>query len=141
MSVTIHEGAEALIVSSDHKIRKELADNLRVHRMHPLLSSSAVQGLLVLSSHSVSIALCEDRLIDAEYLDFVHHARRLARDVPVIVVTQVFDADERITAIASGDFHYVGWPPDRPEFEYALLSAFREHDRRRNLMSEQAASR
>lgn len=80
-------------------------------------------------------------MIDAEDVDFAHHARRLARDVPVIVVIQVFDADKRIAAIASGDFHYVGWPPDRPEFEYALLSAFPEHDRRHNLMSQQAASR
>lgn len=68
----------------------------------------------VLSSHSISIVLCEDRLIDGEYLDFVQHAGRLARDVPVI---------------------------DRLEFEYALLNAFHEHDRRHNLMAEKAARR
>jgi DNA-binding NtrC family response regulator len=109
--------------------------------MHPLLSSSAVQGLLVLSSHSISIVLCEDRLIDGEYLDFGQRAGQLARDVPVIVVSQVFDEDERVTAIASGAFHYVRWPPDRLEFEYALLNAFHEHDRRHNLMAEKAARR
>lgn len=133
------EVPKALVVSSNDELRKELADTLRHYGMRPLLSSSVVQGLCVLSVHSVYIVFCEDRLIDGDYLHFVDGAKRLAKKVPLVVVTQAFDIGEHAIAITSGAFDHLGWPPHRAEIEWALLNAFHERDHRRNLPEKQTS--
>ena len=96
----------ALVVSSNDELRKELADTLRHYGMRPLLASSVVQGLCVLSDHPINIVFCEDRLIDGDYLHFVDGVKRIAPRVPLVVLTQAFDINERAIALTSGVLEY-----------------------------------
>ena len=52
------EVPKVLVVSSNDELRRELADTLRHYGMYPLLSSSVVQGLCVLSDHSIDVVFC-----------------------------------------------------------------------------------
>jgi DNA-binding NtrC family response regulator len=130
---------KALVVSSNDELRKELAGTLQHYGMCPLPASSVVQGLCVLSGHSIDVVFCEDRLIDGDYLHFVDGAKRIAPKVALVVVTQAFDINEHAIAIASGVFDHVGWPPHRSEIERVLQNTLQDHDRWCSLPAEQAS--
>jgi DNA-binding NtrC family response regulator len=112
-----------LVVSSDEEVRRSLADILVRCGLAPLFSSTVAGSGIVLSRRKVFVVLSHNFLIDGGYEDIVKAVRLSDTNVPVIVVSRTGDWPEYLTAIHTGVFDYLAYPPIRGELEGIIKNA------------------
>ena len=116
-----------LIVSHDKGHRDLLANSASGQGSDAVCCGTigAAQGSLI--RQHFDAVICEDELPDGNFEDLLQYACvPLGRKVPIIVVSRLDDWDSCLTAMRSGAFDYVAFPPQRGEVERSLDMAFAE---------------
>jgi DNA-binding NtrC family response regulator len=72
--------------------------------------------------------LCDEFVVDGNYLAVVEVLERADRKVPVIVVSRTGDWPEYLTAIRNGAFDYVAYPPVPGELQRIIRNAFLQRE-------------
>jgi DNA-binding NtrC family response regulator len=117
-----------LVVSSDDQVRRKLAEILGQCGLAPVLASTVNESGMALAGHEVFIVLCDD-LVDGRYEDIVKLAGRFNTKLPVIVLSRTGDWPEYLTAIRSGAFDYVPYPPIPQDLHWIIRNALSGHKR------------
>ena len=89
----------------------------------PLFSSTVAESGSVLSRRKVFVVLSHNFLIDGGYEDIVKAVRLSDTNVPVIVVSRTGDWPDYLTAIHTGAFDYLAYPPIPGELERIIKNA------------------
>ena len=120
------EQMKGLVVSSDDEVRRELAEMLRQRGLAPVLASTVAESRMRLSGSQVQIVICEDWLGDGKYDAVVRITNQTNAGAPVIIFSRTGDWLEYLTAMRTGVFAYLAYPPLPGEFERTLQNALRE---------------
>jgi DNA-binding NtrC family response regulator len=117
---------KGLVVSSDDEVRRKLAEMLRQRGLAPVFASTVAESRMRLSRSQVQIVICEDWLGDGKYDAVVRITNQINTAVPVIVFSRTGDWLEYLTAMRTGVFDYLAYPPLPGEFERTIQNALRE---------------
>jgi DNA-binding NtrC family response regulator len=120
------EQMKGLVVSSDDEVRRKLAEMLRQRGLAPVFASTVAESRTRLSRSPVQIVICEDWLGDGKYDAVVRITNQINAGAPVIVFSRTGDWLEYLTAMRTGVFDYLAYPPFPGEFERTLQNALRE---------------
>jgi DNA-binding NtrC family response regulator len=117
---------KGLVVSPDDEVRRKLAEMLRQRGLAPVFASTVAESGMRLCRSRVQIVICEDWLGDGKYDAVVRIANQINAGAPVIVFSRTGDWLEYLTAMRTGVFNYLAYPPLPGEFERTLQNALRE---------------
>jgi len=121
-----------LVVSSDDKVRRKLAQVLRQCALAPVLACTVAESGMVLAGHEISVVLCDDRMDDGKYEDIVKLVVRSGTKSPVIVVSRTGDWPEYLAAMCDGAFDYLAYPPIPGDLQETIRNALLEQQRHVN---------
>jgi len=113
-----------LVVSADDEIRQKLAESLDHCSLRAILASSSAEALIALTRHNVCMVLCAEFVTDGDYRGVVEIAKRVDRNLPVIVVSRTGDWPEYLEAMNTGIFDYLAYPPIPGELPRVIRGAF-----------------
>jgi DNA-binding NtrC family response regulator len=77
----------------------------------------------LLAQRHFEFAVCDDRLPDGTFRDFITQLRRYRKSTPVVVISQFEDWHSYLQAMVAGAFDYVAFPPYPQEFERVIAGA------------------
>ena len=106
-----------LVVSSDDEVRRKLAEILGHGGLAPVVASTVAESRTALVRNDVRMILCDEFVVDGNYLAVVEVVEHADTKVPVIVVSRTGDWPEYLTAIRNGVFDYVAYPPAPGELQ------------------------
>lgn len=117
-----------LVVSSDHEVRRKLAEILGHGGLRPVLASTVAETRTALAQYDVCMVLCDEFIVDGNYRAVIEIAEHAETKVPVIVVSRIGDWPEYLAAICSGAFDYLAYPPVPGELQRVIRNAFLERE-------------
>jgi DNA-binding NtrC family response regulator len=115
-----------LVVSSESKNRRALADILNQEGWSTVCASAVAECQGILSSHNLRLVLCDRRLTDGTYRDILFLARLLGRNVRVVVTSRLADWSEYLEALQDGAFDLIAFPGETAEIIRVISQARRE---------------
>ena len=121
-----------LVVSSDDGIRRTLAEILLRCGLAPIPVSSVTESSIALNSLEVCMVLCDECVADGNYPAILEMVEQVDRKIPVIVTSRTGEWPEYLTAIRSGAFDYLAYPPIPGELQRVIRNAFREREWRQH---------
>ena len=117
-----------LVVGSDDQVRCKLAEILGHGGPAPVVASTVAESRTALLRHDLRMILCDELVVDGNYLAVVEVVEHADRKVPVIVVSRTGDWPEYLTAIRNGVFDYVAYPPVPGELQRIMRNAFLQRE-------------
>lgn len=118
-----------LVVSSESKYRRALADILNGEGWGTVCASTVGECQEILSSHNVGLVLCDRRLTDGTYRDILFLARLLGRSVRLVVTSRLADWSEYLEALQDGAFDLLAFPGETAEIIRVISQALREYQK------------
>jgi DNA-binding NtrC family response regulator len=115
-----------LVVSSDHEVRRKLAEILGDGDLTPILASTVAETRTALARYDVCMVLCDEFIVDGNYRAVIEIAEHAETKVPVIVVSRIGGWPEYLAAVRSGAFDYLAYPPVPEEVQRVIGNAFLE---------------
>ncbi len=109
--------ASILIVDDDADIRMVVGEALKDAGYLPLYAASAREGLATITSQPVHAVLLDLRMPDMSGFDFLKELRESGKlaNLPVLIVTGVFDIKEALTTSRLGAVDYITKPFSLPD--------------------------
>ena len=101
-----------LVVDDDRRIGETLCDVLRKSGYHADLAANGGDGLAALRGTPVDAVLLDMLLPDIHGLEVLAEMRRIAPDLPVIMVTAHGDVATAVTAVKTGAYDFLEKPVD-----------------------------
>jgi len=118
-----------LIASPDIENCRHIANTLERWGFDPVWASTVQQAREVLSSRSVPLVFCEDRLGDGDFRDVIHAARLAPSKVRVVVTSRQRGRRqhrESVEAIRIGAFEVIACPCYPTDLDWAVVHALRD---------------
>ena len=125
----MHKPSPILVVSSESKNRRALADLLNREDWGTVCASTAGECQEILSSHNVALVLCDRRLTDGNYRDVLFITRLLSWNVRLIVTSRLADWCEYLEALQDGAFDLIAFPGQTAEIIRVISQALREYQK------------
>ena len=116
------------LVSSDDEVCRKLAEILGHGGLAPVLASTVPESRTALVRHDVCMVLRDELVVGGNYRAVVEVVEHADTKVPVIVVSRTGDWPEYLTAIRSGAFDYVAYPPVPGELQRIIRNAFLQRE-------------
>lgn len=113
----------ALVVSSDENVLQRIAEIVLQCGIPTFLAFTVSEGGRILEARTVSLVVCDERLVDGTYEDILYRTTRLPRETLLIVVSRTGDWPDYLRAISAGAFDYLAYPPIPGDLPYAIHSA------------------
>jgi DNA-binding NtrC family response regulator len=117
---------KGLVVSSDEEVRRKLAECLGHGGLVPVSAANVAESRTALDRHEVCMILCDEFLVDGNYQAVVEVMDHADKKVPVIGVSRTGNWPEYLTAVRSGVFDYLAYPPVPGELQRVIRNAFLE---------------
>lgn len=113
----------ALVVSSNENVLQGIAEIVLQCGIPTFLALTVSESNRILEAQTVSLVVCDERLVDGTYEDILHRTARLPRETVLIAVSQTGDWPDYLRAISAGAFDYLAYPPIPGDLPYAIRGA------------------
>jgi len=113
----------ALLVLASVDDRETLCWSVAVCGVQPVPCSTLQEAKTVMASDAIGLALCEDRLSDGDYTDFLRAVRSSGRPIPVVVCSRRLDLGLYLDAMEMGAYDFVVRPYQEADLAWILEGA------------------
>ena len=111
-----------LIIDDEEQFGKLLKLNLEASTEYAgLTATTGAEGLRLVQTHKPDLVLLDIKMPDANGLDILKQIKAVAPEVPVAMVTGVWDEQEAKKAFAAGAYEYITKPVHLDYLKTALL--------------------
>jgi DNA-binding NtrC family response regulator len=112
-----------LVVDDEGFVRESLVDLLQSEGYRPLAAGGAREALKLIGQEPISAVITDLKMPGEDGLVFLREARRLRRDLPVIVLTGVGTIDDAVAAMKAGAYDFIQKPVNPEEFSLLVRRA------------------
>ena len=117
-----------MIVSSEDRVRRRLAEILGQCGLTPIIASTVAESHMAMDRHKFSMVLCDECLADGDYRAVVEIVKHTETNPPVIVLSRNGDWPEYLAATRAGAYDYLPYPPVPTELSRVIRNAFLDRD-------------
>ena len=121
-----------LVVSSEARVRRNLAEILGQCGLTPILASTVAESQMALDRHTFCMVLCNDCLADGDYQAIVEIVKHADTRPPVIVLSRTGNWPEYLEATRAGAYDYLPYPPVPTEIHRVIRNAFLDRDQQQH---------
>lgn len=116
-----------LVVDDNIMSRKQLALLLRLQNYEPIVTSGGAEALAVIEREAVDVVLLDILMPGMSGLEVLEHlaARGFTPAIPVLVVSELTEREERIAALERGATDFLSKPVDPDELAVRLRNVVR----------------
>ncbi|MBI5195554.1 MAG: response regulator [Nitrospirae bacterium] len=101
-----------LIIDDDESVRSSFTEILRSRQFSPITASSGREALELLKKEVPDAILLDLKMSDMDGFETMKEIKKVAPNVPVIIVTAYGDVQTAVKAINLGAYDFVVKPPD-----------------------------
>lgn len=112
-----------LILDEDSVHLRSLGERLRTDGYRIIAADHGEQGLKIVDRHGPDLVLLDVLLTDVNGMDILSAIKKARPDLPVVVVTALWDEEEGQRAFERGAFDYITKPVVMDYLKLAILSA------------------
>ncbi|MGA7626631.1 MAG: hypothetical protein WCA91_23945 [Candidatus Acidiferrales bacterium] len=113
----------ALVASSDENVLQGVAEIVLQCGLATFLAFTVEESRRILEKQTVSLVVCDDRLVDGKYEDILSETAPSPLKTPVVVVSPTGDWPDYLKAINAGAFDYLAYPPIPGDLPRAIHDA------------------
>ena len=122
-SGTLARLPHALLVLENEDDRKTLCRMVAECGVQPVPCSTLQDAKALVASDAISIAFCENRLDDGDYMDFLRAVRSTGRTIPVVVCSRQLDLSLYLDAMEMGAYDFVVRPYQEADLAWIMEGA------------------
>jgi DNA-binding NtrC family response regulator len=119
---------KVLIVDDDGKIRRVFREILESHGFFVLEASGGREAVELVRAHPPDVALLDLKMPGMDGIETLQELKKIAPDLPVIIVTAYGDVSTAVQAIKLGAGDFLLKPPD---FDHLLITLNKALEKRR----------
>ena len=122
-----------LVVDDEATVRWSLRERLTAEDYDVFEAGLASDALDRLSTTSIDVVLLDSTLPDGDGLTIIQKVKELSADTQVIMIMALPDAQNAVTALKLGAYHYVNKPFNLDEVVILVARALEMSDLRRQV--------
>lgn len=130
-----------LVVCADSECRQMLLDTLKDWDASPRVVSTITEARQALTSRSIELVFCEDRLADGRYSDLLDMTALSRTPARLVVLTHGDEEQAYAEAIQAGAFDAIPIPFSRSDVQWMIIHALSITGSRRDLTARRAEKR
>lgn len=104
------QGATILVVDDDRKLRALLEEYLQQAGYHVICAGDAAQAAELMAQQMPHLLVLDVMMPGVKGTDFAQELRAVGNDVPILMLTAMHEADDRIAGLESGADDYLAKP-------------------------------
>jgi DNA-binding NtrC family response regulator len=112
-----------LIIDDEKSIRKTLAEILSYEGYKIDEAADGAEGLKKFTEKNYDVVLCDIKMPNVDWIEFLEKAKLHNHDVPVIMISGHGNVDTAVDAVKKGAFDYISKPPDLNRLLITLRNA------------------
>jgi len=132
-SDTAPEDGRVLIVDDDEGICDILARLVQIEGYEPLIARDGYHAVDLIRSEHPDVLLLDVKMPGLSGLEVMRHARKLDRDLPIVLITSHGLVKDAVSALRAGAHDYIVKPFEHTDVIRSLRSAMEDRGLRRTI--------